>query len=46
MIVGFHVFGLLWTPEEYVFYYDGNEAKRTPAGGVCQVPRYMEERSR
>lgn len=38
---GFHTFGLLWTPEEYVFYYDGKEVERTSAGGVCQVPLYV-----
>jgi beta-glucanase (GH16 family) len=27
----FHVFGLLWTPEEYVFYVDGHEVSRTTA---------------
>ncbi len=37
----FHVFGLLWTPEEYVFYYDGKEVARTSQGGVCQVPLYI-----
>ncbi len=38
---GFHTFGLLWTPEEYVFYVDGKETRRTKAGGVCQVPLYI-----
>ncbi len=38
---GFHVFSLLWTPEEYVFYVDGKEVKRTSEGGVCQVPLYV-----
>ena len=38
---GFHTFGLDWTPEEYVFYYDDKEIKRTSAGGVCQVPLYV-----
>ncbi len=37
----FHTFGLHWTPEEYVFYCDGKEIKRTDAGGVCQVPVYL-----
>jgi alpha-L-fucosidase len=37
---GFHTFGLLWTPEEYVFYVDGKETWRTSAGGVSQVPEY------
>jgi beta-glucanase (GH16 family) len=38
---GFHTFGLLWTPEEYVFYVDGRETWRTKAGGVCQAPLYV-----
>ena len=38
---GFHIFGLLWTPEEYVFFYDGKEVFRTAEGGVCQVPLYI-----
>lgn len=38
---GFHTFGLLWTPQEYVFYVDGHETHRSKAGGVCQVPLYI-----
>jgi beta-glucanase (GH16 family) len=38
---GFHEFGLLWTPHEYVFYVDGKETWRTKAGGVSQVPEYL-----
>lgn len=38
---GWHTFGLLWTPKEYVFYVDGKETWRTSAGGVCQVPLYI-----
>jgi len=37
---GFHTFGLLWTPDEYVFYVDGKVTWRTNAGGVSQVPQY------
>ena len=37
---GYHTFGLLWTPEEYVFYVDGRETWRTSAGGGSQVPEY------
>ncbi len=37
---GFHTFGLLWTPQEYVFYVNGQETWRTAAGGVSQVPEY------
>jgi beta-glucanase (GH16 family) len=38
---GWHDFGLLWTPQEYVFYVDGKETWRTKAGGVCQMPLYI-----
>jgi beta-glucanase (GH16 family) len=38
---GFHDYGLLWTPEEYVFYVDGKEVWRTKAGGVSQVPEFL-----
>ncbi len=38
---GFHDYGLLWTPEEYVFYVDSKEVWRTKAGGVSQVPEYL-----
>ncbi|MBI9016746.1 MAG: glycoside hydrolase family 16 protein [Phycisphaerae bacterium] len=38
---GYHDFGLLWTPDEYVFYIDGKETWRTSAGDVCQVPVYL-----
>jgi len=38
---GFHTFGLLWLPDQYVFYVDGKETWRTKAGGVCQVPLFL-----
>jgi len=38
---GFHDYGLLWLPEEYVFYVDGKEVWRSNAGGVCQVPQFL-----
>ena len=38
---GWHAFGLLWKPDEYVFYVDGKETWRTKAGGVSQVPEYI-----
>ncbi len=38
---GYHTFGLLWTPTEYVFYVDGIESWRTTAGGVSQVKAYI-----
>ncbi len=40
MSEGFHTFGLYWTPDEYVFYVDGQETWRTSGGGVSQVPQY------
>ena len=41
VMTGFHTFGLLWTPDEYIFYVDGKETWRTDAGGVAQVPVYL-----
>ena len=41
MMDGFHTFGLLWLPEEYVFYVDGKETWRSKAGGVSRVPESM-----
>jgi beta-glucanase (GH16 family) len=50
---GWHTYGLLWTPEEYVFYVDGRETFRTNAKGLgsrpgraksqgtCQAPGYL-----
>lgn len=38
---GFHDYALLWTPEQYVFYVDGQEVWRTQAGGVSQSPEYL-----
>ncbi|MCS6880718.1 MAG: glycoside hydrolase family 16 protein [Chloroflexaceae bacterium] len=38
---GYHVFGLLWTPDVYVFYIDGKETWRTAQGGVAQTPLYI-----
>jgi arabinogalactan endo-1,4-beta-galactosidase len=38
---GWHTFGLLWLPDQYVFYVDGKETWRTSAGGVCQMPLYI-----
>ncbi len=38
---GWHTFGLLWLPDEYIFYVDGKESWRSKAGGVCQVPQYI-----
>ncbi len=38
---GWHTFGLLWKPDEYVFYVDGKETWRSAAGGVSQVPEFL-----
>lgn len=38
---GFHTFGLLWLPDKYVFYVDGNVSWESNGGGVCQVPLYV-----
>ena len=37
----YHVFGMMWTPDEYVFYIDNVETWRTSAGGVSDVEQYM-----
>jgi len=36
----FHRFGLLWTENEYVFYFDGKETARTN-GPISQVPQFI-----
>ncbi len=41
LMEGWHIHSLLWTPDEYVFYVDGQETWRTRAGGVCQVPLHI-----
>lgn len=38
---GWHIFGLDWTPTNYMFYVDGQETWRTNAGGVSQAPEYL-----
>jgi beta-glucanase (GH16 family) len=38
---GWHTFGLLWLPDQYVFYVDGKETWRSSAGGVSQVPEFI-----
>ena len=38
---GWHVFGFLWTPEEYVFYVDGKETWRTTTPVVSQNRKYI-----
>ena len=38
---GWHVYGFEWTPDEYVFYIDGQETWRTSEPGICEKPGYM-----
>lgn len=38
---GWHTYGLLWTPDEYVFYVDEKEVWRSKAGGVSQVAEFL-----
>ena len=37
----FNTYGLMWTPDEYVFYINGREVARTTYGGVSTQPEYM-----
>ncbi|MBQ6421636.1 MAG: glycoside hydrolase family 16 protein [Clostridia bacterium] len=37
----YNTYGLLWTPDEYVFYINGREVARTAYGGVSTQPEYM-----
>lgn len=37
----YHKYSLLWTPEYYVFYVDGEAVWATDAGGVSKVPEYL-----
>ena len=37
----FNTYGLLWTPEEYIFYVNGRETGRSTYGGVCREPLCM-----
>jgi beta-glucanase (GH16 family) len=41
VVTGWHTYGLVWTPEEYVFYVDEHEVWRSRAGGVSQVPQFL-----
>ena len=38
---GFHTYAVKWTPEEYVFYFDGKPTWATDAGGVCTTPCFI-----
>ena len=37
----YHVFGMMWTPEEYIFYIDNEETWRTSTAGVSDVNQYL-----
>ena len=37
----YNTYGLLWTPEEYVFYINGREVGRADFGGISTQPEYM-----
>lgn len=37
----YHTFGMMWTPDEYIFYIDNVESWRTSAGGVSDVKQYL-----
>jgi len=37
----YHTFGLQWTPEEFIFFVDGNETWRSAAAGGCQEPGHL-----
>ena len=37
----YNTYGLLWTPDEYVFYINRHEVARTKFGGISTQPEYM-----
>ncbi|MDQ8738007.1 glycoside hydrolase family 16 protein [Paenibacillus sp. LHD-38] len=39
---GFHTFALEWNKDEYIYYIDGNETWRSSAGGVSEVPAFVQ----
>lgn len=39
---GFHTFALEWNEDEYIFYVDDKETWRTSAGGVSEVPSFVQ----
>jgi beta-glucanase (GH16 family) len=41
VLEGWHTYGLVWLPSEYIFYVDEKEVWRSAAGGVSQVPEYL-----
>lgn len=38
---GYHIFAVKWTPEEYVFYIDGQATWASDFGGVSKVPAFL-----
>lgn len=38
---GWHTYALEWTPEEYIWYIDGEETWRSDESGVCTKQGYM-----
>ncbi len=37
----YHIFSVMWTPQEYIFYIDNKETWRTSTGGVADVKQYL-----
>lgn len=37
----FHTYAVLWTPDAYIFYVDGEETWRTDYRGVSTVPEFL-----
>lgn len=37
----YHTFAFLWTPDEYVFFIDGEVNARTGEMGICNQPGYL-----
>ncbi len=37
----YHIFSVMWTPQEYIFYIDNQETWRTSIGGVADVKQYL-----
>lgn len=37
----YNTYGLLWTPDEYIYYVNGHEVARSDFGGVSQQEEYL-----
>lgn len=37
----YNTYGVMWTPDEYIFYINGRECARTDKGGVSQNPECL-----